>query len=227
MKALLILLLLVLTLPANAQKVETPCQQLQRILKDANKSEADSNFTVALRQLNAAQVAARNCGPGREEKVKEKIVALFVKIEKLREQANVAAREAKKQEAIAKRQTALAQKSAEEAQVATNNATALYWASEADKINPIQGLRLLEVAENKTKDEKALNFIREQTQKDFQWEYHSPVQRENRYEDYGTASSPFRRRGLAHYQAFRMREYQVWESKPAKCSDFLQGQKDI
>ena len=45
-----------------------------------------------------------------------------------------------------------------------NRATALYWASEADKLNPIQGIRLLEEALDKTNDETALQTIQERTE---------------------------------------------------------------
>lgn len=224
MKALLIVLPLILTYQGFAQKLKNPCERFKQILSDAQKSEANSNFTDAMRKLYAAQVEARNCGEGKEEKVKDKIVKLFIKIENLREQADVAAREAKKQEDIAKRQTIQAQKSTREAMMATNEATALYWASEADKMVPSQGLRLLEVATKITNSSRAVKFIKEQTEKIFKGSISHQFKEMFRYKGQLLASSAD---GLWLLTRTKEEELQVWNTFKKHRYDFLKNQKGI
>ena len=221
MKISLTLLLLFLSYPLLAQKKESPCPKMDRYMKLADSLVLKKKYTDALLNLNSAQVAARDCdkenkASGKEEQVRGRILELFVKIEKLKKEADEAAREAEKQ-------TKKANKSAKEAQIATNIATALYWASESDKIVPSQGMRLLEAAERLTKDEKALNFIEGQTKKIFSGSISHLFQEKKRYENYVSSSAD----GTWLITGSASGEYLVWDTRSGRVPDFLKDQKDI
>ncbi|MFY7827977.1 MAG: WD40 repeat domain-containing protein, partial [Flectobacillus sp.] len=113
------------------------------------ENEKTPNYGNAIRKLYSAQIAARDCSPAKETEVKERIIHLFEKIEKLR----VAAEEAKNK-AVASEQ---------KAQIAMINATALFWASEAKKYNSIQGLQFVKKAMSTAKSENTIQSIKETT----------------------------------------------------------------
>ncbi|MDH4461013.1 MAG: hypothetical protein QE277_06290 [Flectobacillus sp.] len=156
---------------------QSSCSTAQKLMTEATKIEnqKNPNYGNAIRKLYSAQIAARDCSPAKETEVKGRIITLFQKIEALRIQAEKDklqainnAKRAKIAEDSSKKsayRALLAQKDAEqktkEAQIATDNATALYWKSEADKLIPIQGLRLLEKSLPKAKDKKIIKTIKQ------------------------------------------------------------------
>jgi WD40 repeat protein len=111
-----------------------------------------------------------------------------------------------------------------EAQIATDNATALYWSSEAGKINPIQGMKLLEKSLPKAKDEKIIKTIKQANATIFnQSNYHQ--WRRKRFEDIQSSESTPDSKWLIIKDGND--NSKVWSVETGKYPDFLKDEKNI
>ncbi|PAC31468.1 hypothetical protein BWI92_09030 [Flectobacillus sp. BAB-3569] len=203
------------------------------------ENQKNPNYGDAIRKLYSAQIAARDCSPAKETEVKGKIISLFKKIENLRIQAEKDklqainnAKRAKIAEDSAKKsayRALLAQKNAEqkakEAQKATNNAKALFVASEAGKVNPIQGLRLIEKVMPWANDTNSINIIKEANKTIFNQSNYHQFQEKRRYAETNEATfSPDSQWLITRDEN---RHYKVWSVKTGRYYDFLKDEKNI
>ena len=141
--------------------------------------------------------AAKLCAPEKSKEVDKLINDLFNRIEN------------EKKEAIKQQ----------------NAATALYWASEADQLSPTQGLRLLEKAATNTKDEKALRFVRQQTEKIFNESSVHQFHEMSRFEfDKSDTLSPDGRWLVTINED---RTVSIRETDSGKTPDFLNKERDV
>ncbi|MBB3841041.1 WD40 repeat protein [Runella defluvii] len=128
------------------------CPDYPRLLKEGNELRAKGQYRPALNKYNAAKL----CAPTKSTEIDKLIAGVFDDIEKKKE-------EAEKQRDLAQKSTIEAQRQSRIAQEKTNDATALYWASEADKFVPKNAMRMLEAAAKKQTSTKTLNLIKAKT----------------------------------------------------------------
>ncbi|MDI9868567.1 nSTAND1 domain-containing NTPase, partial [Flectobacillus roseus] len=118
-------------------------------------------------------------------------------------------------------------KSEEKAKVATDNATALYWTSEASKINPIQGLRLLEKSLLKAKDKNVIKTINQANEFIFNQSNFHQWREKRRFEDINSFVSTFYPDSKWLITKDGNLNYQVWSVQTGKQYDFLKDEKNI
>lgn len=155
-------------------------QTCEQIIKSAKKlAFQDKNYELAIKKLGAIFIA--KCEKQKVREANNLVNQIYIEVNNQRllaEKATMIADSARKYaeerkvEAETSRDLArlaqdVAQTQRKIAEKQRDRSTALYWASEADKLNPIQGLRLLEEAAKKTTDTNAIDFVKEQTVKIF------------------------------------------------------------
>ncbi|MFS8083868.1 MAG: WD40 repeat domain-containing protein, partial [Ginsengibacter sp.] len=123
------------------------------------------NYDKALIKFQTAQIAERECGIvfKLEDSAKDpanKLKEVFKGLQAQRDEAFNQRNRANAALELAKEKTKIAEEK-------TNDATSLYWASESEQLIPMQGMRLLEKAYAKTKDENALSIIKEKIDNNF------------------------------------------------------------
>jgi WD40 repeat protein len=111
------------------------CRDYPRLMREGAERQASKHYREALNKYNAAKL----CDPAKAPEVDERINALFAAIEGEKQEAERQRDAATAANSRAVRATALATRQATEAKV-------LYWASESDKLTPVQALRLLQQA---------------------------------------------------------------------------------
>lgn len=115
---------------------------------DVQVKRKEPNYTYILKQLNAYKA----CNPDASIKVDDKIIEVNNAILKLRDRAV-------SEKIRADKATKVALQESENLRKEINRTKVLYWVSESDNINPIQGLRLVENAMNINKDIDLLPII--------------------------------------------------------------------
>ncbi len=148
MKIYLLLLGLWISTAVIAQKPDLTTRFKQKI-EQGGKLFAQNHIKEAIQSYNVARVLAGTDNT-KHKQVDACIEKVFVAIEKQKQEAITNAQKAKTAEKKAK--------------IATNDAKALYWSSDAGKINPIQGLRLLGEARKKTSDTNSIPIVKEATE---------------------------------------------------------------
>lgn len=135
--------------------VGQPCPQYAMLMKDGKTFKTRKNYYAALNKYNAAKL----CNPAKAPEVDERICELYEAIEAGRQEAvmaRIVAEISRRQAVAARKQAEAATKRAiaanAEAQRQANEARALYWASESDKLEPVQATHVLAAALNLSSD---------------------------------------------------------------------------
>ncbi len=181
--------------------------------RDFLKSKNPKKYEFAIQKFNSA----RRCDPSKSDQVDSEVAKVFELILDLNRQSDYNVKAMIKANSNAEEKTKLAN-------IATKMFTALYWASESDKIVPAQGMRLLEHAEGTTKDEKALRFIRDQTEKIFKGSTTHQFKEQLRYEGKFSASSAD---GTWLIARTKKGEFHVWDTRNGQVHKFLEGLGEI
>ncbi len=133
--------------------------------------------------------------------------------------------EGEKEKAILAEKKAL--QKTKEAQIATNNATALYWTSEVDKLIPLQGLRLLEKALPKAKDVNIIKTIKQANATIFNQSNYHQWREKKRFEVINSYVPTFSPDSKWLITTDGNDNYKVWSVETGKYYDFLKDEKTI
>lgn len=152
MKIISILFFLLFSLNLNAQIKKPGCGKFWSNYEDELEKPKDkkgTNYSYILKQLNAYKA----CSPENYKEADAAIIRINEEILKQRNDADSLRN--------------LAEEKTKEAIIQRDNAKALYWASESDKLVPNQGIRLLEEAYLKAKSKEATEEVKQQIEKIF------------------------------------------------------------
>ncbi|MDI9858950.1 WD40 repeat domain-containing protein, partial [Flectobacillus roseus] len=219
MRIALITLSILLNIVALAQK---PSKKPKRISFEQKIQVADKLFkegkTIeSIQSYNIARILA-GTDNAKHTVVDKRIEAVFKAIEKQKEEALQNEQKAKLAETKAK-------KSEQKAQKATNNAKALFVASEAGKVNPIQGLRLIEKVMPWTNDTNRINTIKEAKEEIFRHSNNHQFQEKRRYTK--TTDVTFSQDSQWLITKDVNKNSKVWSVQTGKHPDFLKDEKNI
>ncbi|MDI9870721.1 hypothetical protein, partial [Flectobacillus roseus] len=175
MRIALITLSILLNVVTLAQKPSKKPHKIsfEQKIQIADKLFKEGKTIESIQSYNIARILA-GTDNAKHTVVDKRIEAVFKAIEKQKEEALQNEQKAKLAEATAK-------KSEQKAQKATNNALALFVASEAGKVNPIQGLRLIEKVMPCANDTNSINIIKEAKKEIFKQSNSHQFQEKRRY----------------------------------------------
>ncbi|MEA5428273.1 WD40 repeat domain-containing protein [Arcicella lustrica] len=131
-------------------------------IKDA---KGNYNYKKALEKINAIYLCLESFKNKDADSIRKKTNLLNIKIYNNINDAKILANRATNE---VEKSLVREKKAKEQAIIEKNNAQALYWTSQAEKIIPIQSMRLLEKAYKKTKDVSTINNIRDESKIIFQ-----------------------------------------------------------
>ena len=146
------------------------CKDFKRLISEGDKYVSTKKYKEALNKYNAAKL----CDATKNLQVDKLITNVFDAIENEKEEAIKQKKLAELALLEVDKQRIEATKSLIESMVQRKKATAnlkisnaLYWASEAEKIGPLQGLALIDTALKMSHDLKAITYCKEQALKIF------------------------------------------------------------
>ncbi|MEO8962635.1 MAG: hypothetical protein ABI325_12180 [Ginsengibacter sp.] len=157
MRIKLTLLFAILCLNSLAQ--EPDCPKFRMAMDSGNyymSIKPTPNYDIALIKFQTAQIAARECNIVIKDSANDPAIKLKEVFKGLQAQRDDAFKQRNRANAALKL-----------AEQKTNDVTSLYWASESEKLIPVQGMRLLEKAYANTKDTNAVRTIKEKTENNF------------------------------------------------------------
>ncbi|WP_184130644.1 WD40 repeat domain-containing protein, partial [Arcicella rosea] len=225
MRIALTLISILLNIATLAQKTDQKPNEIsfEQKIQIADKLFKEGKTIEAIQSYNIARILA-GTDNAKHTIVDKSIEAVFKAIEKQKEEAKQNERKARLAEAIAK-------ESEQKAKIATNNANALYLTSEAEKINPIQGLRLTEKALTKTKDTNLIKTIKQANKTIFNQSNTHQWREKNRFDDIFSLGSDkiiaFSQNSKWFIAKDMNQNAKVWSLEQEKQADFLNKEKNI
>lgn len=115
----------------------------------------------------------------------------------------------------------------EESVVATNIAKVHYWTSEAENIIPVHLLRLMEVGDRLTNDQKATNALKKKTLKTFNASPTHRFKEKIRFENFLSGKPTLTRLVTYSTDANEVAEFQVWNIENGTLSNSFKVEKNL